>query len=75
MDRLGAARVSAPVDALLVSVLGWAEASDSISPGLAPDDLWMVNRMLVAASAAPGIDSDDALDKTLNIIMTGLKTA
>jgi len=66
-------RLGVRVDDLLGFVLRCAAASGSIRPGLAPDDLRMINRMLVAATTGPGIDRESTLDKALDIIMTGLK--
>ncbi|HUD94725.1 helix-turn-helix domain-containing protein [Sphingobium sp.] len=68
-------QLRARVDDLLEFVLGCANAAGSVRPGLAPDDLRMINRMLVAATADPEIDRERALDKALDIIMTGLKKA
>jgi len=66
-------KLQSRVDDVLGLALNCADTSGSIRPSLTPDDLRMVNRMLVAATAAPGIDREDAMDKALDIIMTGLK--
>lgn len=63
------------VDDLLRSALNCADASGSVRPGLVPDDLRMVSRMLVAATTVSERDREDALDKALDIIMTGLGRA
>ncbi len=68
-------QLRARVDDLLGFTLACANAAGSIRPGLTPEDLQMISRMLVAATVGPGIDRDSALDKALDIIMTGLKTA
>lgn len=68
-------RLHARVDDLLGFALACANAAGSIRPGLAPDDLRMINRMLVAATIGSGVDRDSTLDKALGLVMTGLKTA